>query len=155
RHPGALSDNDPRHLYNPKWTHTFAQWAEMVDDGHVVWNRGDGTQAAFSNVGTADFPDWRSDECYLRMIATHATIHSAYFEYEPGDPSTVEVDYAGFAIIDGDGTQYDFDTVRWNLWAHHLGETHREAYAIPYFLLSRITDRWGGTLDVSWNDYGV
>src|SRR5262249_55594189 len=94
---------------------------------------------------------------YLSLTSDNSAppLKSFAFEHEPGDVTTVEVPYHSFTLIDGDQTRYEFQSVSWNMYSHRADEAHRDAYAIPYFRLSNITDRWGRSISVTWSAYGV
>src|SRR5262249_16156724 len=71
KHPAALSDASSADNYNPRWTHSFAQWVEVLNDGSAIWHHGDGTEAEFEQywVGTSG-PFWRSEESYLSLTSS-------------------------------------------------------------------------------------
>src|SRR5262249_7102041 len=63
RHPAALSDDHLSDNYNPLWTHSFAQWIEVLADGTAVWNRGDGKQVPFAQYWQGNQgPYWRAED---------------------------------------------------------------------------------------------
>ena len=151
KHPAALSDKDRHDTYNPKWTHSYAQWIEVVWNGYAVWNRGDGTQMAFEQYWVEQSgPFWRSVESY-HQLASVGALQSPGFRYQD-DETSVSVPYAEFTMVDGDQTVYEFKQVRWNISEHPPEET---SYAIPYFLLTKVTDRWGRSVAINWDDKGV
>jgi YD repeat-containing protein len=147
RHPAGLSDREDRWDYNPKWTHNFAQWLEVLEDGTAIWNRGDGTQLGFAISWNGNTPSWKSGESYHTLSAS-GQLESPQLEVDD-EWTSVETRYAAFVLKDGDGTAYTFDRVRWNLSSTPDNFNH---FAIPYFLLTRIEDRWGRNLTLSWDD---
>ncbi|MGV3720654.1 MAG: hypothetical protein ACO1SX_07065, partial [Actinomycetota bacterium] len=58
----------------------------------------------------------------------------------------ISVPYGQFQVIDGSGTRYTFDKVHWETGA---------TTAMPYFLLTRVQDRWGREVNVTWNGLGL
>jgi RHS repeat-associated protein len=147
-HPAALSDRFQDNRYNPKWTHSFAQWIEVLEDGHAVWNRGDGSRMVFEQYWNgASGPFWRSEESYHTLTSSGFST-SPTFKYED-DPTFEYVPFAQFTLRDGAGTQYTFDQVRWNIAEE---PPLSDAYAVPYFLLTKVTDRWNRTLNLTWTN---
>jgi hypothetical protein len=105
----------------------FAQW----------WN---GTQGAF----------WTSEESYHTLSSEGQAVSPIFqFDYEQ---TFVAAPYGRFTLVDGDHTQYEFNQVRWN-----ISEIPPDGvgYAIPYFLLTKIMDRWGRLIQVNWSGAGV
>lgn len=151
RDPAALSDSNPGNHYNPKWTHTYAQWIEVLADGNAVWNQGDGTQHSFiPETGPNGEMLWRGRDGNHTLTSSGLST-SPQFEYE-GEPLTVAVPYSEFVLKDGEGTEYRFDQVRWNI---SPSPQNAVGYAIPYFLLKKITDRWGRVVNITWGPDGV
>jgi len=89
---------------NSKWTHTFAQWVEVVDTGgngiRAVWYNGSGTQA-FRDGGSGN---WISEDSDTTMQSGGAAISR---------PSGASVPQSWFKITDADGTVYQFENVYW------------------------------------------
>lgn len=78
RHPAGLSDRNPSDHYNPKWTHTYAQWIEVLGDGTAVWNAGDGTQQGFTQYFEGQQgPLWSSRD------STHTLVSTGLSEFSP------------------------------------------------------------------------
>ncbi len=154
-HPAALSDKDQKHNYNPKWTHTYAQWVEVTLSGHALWHRGDGTTIAFEQYWNgAEGPFWRTDESYHTLTSTGQSQSPTL--YVEGKPYTITVPYAHFTLRDAAGTTYRFMEQRW----HVVNSDPWHNYAVPplampSFLMTSITDRWGRQLDIAWGNHAA
>src|SRR5262249_19595958 len=131
--------------------HSFAQWIEVLADGTAVWNRGDGKQVPFAQYWQGNQgPYWRAEDSYHTLTSSgHADSPTLIYE---DDSTCVTVPYGSFVLKDGAQTQYFFTQVRWHLADH---PPNGDGFAIPYFLLTQVRDRWGRVINVTWNDYGV
>ncbi len=151
KHPAALSDHNQATNYNPLWTHTYAQWVEVLQTGQAVWHKGDGTTEPFEQYWNGQQgPFWRSAGSQL-TLASSGTSTSPWFTYED-DQTRATVPFSSFVLKTADQTEYTFDIVRWNIADH---PPHPDGYAIPYFLLRQIRDRWSRTVTLVWNSDGV
>src|SRR5205085_6636832 len=76
---------------------------------------------------------------YHRHLHSFPTRRSSDLSYE--DEQVREtVPYSTFTLKDADQTEYTFGQVRWNIADEPPFD---DGYAIPYFLLTQIRDRWG------------
>lgn len=109
RHPAALSDPNNSSSYNPKWTHTFAQWVEVLLDGTALWHRGDGTTIAFpfGSAPPGQPRTWQAPDSYHTLTAFGPTVTSPSFLYED-DGTTESFRESRFEIYDGEQTRYSF-----------------------------------------------
>jgi RHS repeat-associated protein len=127
---------------NSRWTHTWAQFVEVVSDdiGNPValWHGGDGTVTGFRQN-----PDgsWTPRDSF-HALASGGTA-STQVDRGDGNQETISVPYGWFEITDEDGTLHRFEQVHW--------EGGLDT-SIPYFLLSRVTDRYGRFVDLAWTN---
>jgi RHS repeat-associated protein len=146
KHPAALSDDNIDAGYNPKWSCSFAEWIEVLDNGTAVWNRADGSQTTFSKSGPPEAPLWTSEDSYLTLTSTGEAT-SPQFKHEDY-LTTVKVPFASFTLKDSQGNTYTFDDVVWRTSDH---PPFADSYAIPYFRLRSVSDRWSRTVYVNWD----
>ena len=128
---------------NSRWAHTWAQFVEVVDDGegevHALWHTGDGRTVGFHAAGSS----WAGDDSEHTLTSSgQASTTLPLPRGYNGTSITVPSPYGQFIVTDGDGTQYLFNRIYWEKgkWT-----------AIPYFLLSQITDRFGRNIFLTWN----
>jgi YD repeat-containing protein len=130
---------------NPKWSHSFAQWIDLIRDEqgkeHAVW-RQNGRWITFQR--TLPSGAWEAPDSYLKISSVAGSGNSPSFQCGGGS-QTLPVPYASFTITDGNGTQYLFDTIYWSIG---------ECQALPHYLLRLITDRWGRQLTITWTNQG-
>ncbi len=151
KHPAALSDQNQATNYNPLWTHSFAQWIEVLQTGEAVWHKGDGTAEAFEQYWNGTQGPFRRSHGSFLTLTSSGSSTSPWFTYED-DQTRQDVPFSSFVLKTADQTEYTFDIVRWNIADH---PPQPDGYAIPYFLLRQIRDRWARTVTVVWNSDGV
>lgn len=158
-HPGALSDHRRGLGYNPKWTHTFAQWVEKSASGEgYVWTRSDGHRILFpARSWDAVTKTWTgaADDSFNSFTAYKEGPDKFTIVYGPSSdangnqiapkPILVTTDTGSVVLHDGHGTYYRFEKIFWQK------KDGFDAYAFPYWLLSSIRDRWGRQLTVQWS----
>ena len=143
---------------NTRWTHSWAQFVEVVSDGaemHALWHTGNGGAVGFLGTWDAQTQAYTwvpSDSVHtMQSFGTASITYPTQVTEPTGNAlvnTTVRVDvpYGRFIVTDGAGTRYTFDQVHW--------ETGQGA-AIPYFLLKQVRDRWNRTIAVNWNSDGL
>jgi len=145
---------------NTRWTHSWAQFVEVVSDGaemQALWHTGDGGAVGF--LGNWDNEakqySWVPKDSFHSLTSVGSA--SVTVDTEVVDPTgggnvtvpskfAITVPYGQFQVIDGAGTRYTFDQVHWETGA---------TTAMPYFLLTRVQDRWGRQVAVTWNGSGL
>jgi YD repeat-containing protein len=138
---------------NSKWTHPYAQWIDLFRDetGHeyAVWHRGGG-YLAFPNSATG----FVSPDSYHVIASTDGTSSSTVNYPCNGSTASVTAPYQTFTITDADGTRYFFNQPQSGTGIH-LSWTTANCTALPHYLLSRIEDRWGRAVNLTWSDVTV
>jgi RHS repeat-associated protein len=157
--PADLSDFDQGDAYSPRWSLSYAEWIEILDDRTALWNRADGSQMTFTALKDANGVQledalgnllWECEEGPYTLTESGDST-SPQFTHD-GSLTTREVPYGQFELKDAAGTTWTFDRVRWN-----TSDTpaYDGAYAIPYYRLGAVSDRFGRGVSVSWDDWGI
>lgn len=143
---------------NTRWTHSWAQFVEVVSDGaevHALWHTGNGGSVGFLGIwdtATKAYT-WAPTDSVHSMESLGTASHTYQTQVVDSTANVlvnttmrVDVPYGQFRVTDGAGTLYTFSQVHW--------ETGTGA-AIPYFLLRQVRDRWNRTVTVNWNGDGL
>ncbi len=125
---------------------------DEVGEEHALWHTGNGGVVSFRKIpgsGLNDFT-WEPNDSYhsLASAGTSRTWVEKRITADGGNTSSVvkievRVPYATFEATDGAGTRYQFTRVFWR---------KDEGTATAYFLLTGVLDRWGRTVDLTWQE---
>jgi YD repeat-containing protein len=138
---------------NDKWSHSFCQWItlEQAPNGaqYAMWHR-DGRGMAFpAGTGGAFLqPDSFHSLTADPLTSPVQTWEQVQYPCRGITPQPVmNAPYRSFTVMDGDGTKYEFNK---SSSQNTLFWVTAECQAVPHWLLSRITDRWGRSTTVNW-----
>lgn len=111
---------------------------------YAVWHH-EGGSVAFPF--DAAFGQYKSPESNLTITASGPSVSQDYLC--DGLAKQMVTEHRSFVITDAAGTQYQFNV------SPVTGESHLiwragECQALPFYLLSRIQDRWGRELALTW-----
>lgn len=157
--PTVIPEPNLAHLStrNSRWTHTWAQFVEVVDEGTgepgestgqiaALWHTGNGGVVKFDGVVDGGSLSWAPEDSYHSMTSSgFATTQLPLPTGYPTGSFPVSVPYNNFVVRDGDGTLYTFDKVFW---------MKGRSTAVPYFLLTHILDRYGREITLEWSNDG-
>jgi YD repeat-containing protein len=150
---------------NSHWTHTWAQYLEVVADDageiQAIWNTGGGSVGFQWNADQT----WTARDSFHRLrmggvtehIATGPSVivggngcaaggeaggaNACMVSERKVTPRRIVLPYGWFEATDAAGTIYRFEGVYWE---------DGTGVAISYFPLKRVTDRWGRVVNLTW-----
>jgi RHS repeat-associated protein len=140
---------------NSHWRHTFAQWIDLWKEPggqqYAVWHH-EGRKLAFPyNAVTGQY---ESPESNLTITADATPQTSPYYPCD-GLRKTLTTLHKSFVIKDEEGTEFQFNVDPIPSGEFHLVWRTGECTAVPYYLLTRIKDRWGRELKLNWSNTTV
>ena len=172
--PGVNAQPDLSRLSqrNSRWTHNWAQFMEVVEDPggelHALWHTGGGAVGFLGNsLGTWTSADDSHTLTSGGTSSKQLTIRRTVMSTGAGLPGPtgeaaacggalpaqqrlrivkVFTPYSWFEARDAAGSVYRFDQVYWETGAANGG------VAIPHFPLTRITDRYGRVVNLTWSE---
>jgi RHS repeat-associated protein len=137
---------------NCKWSHSYSQWIDLYQDEggkrYAVWHRG-GTAFSFEETGQEPNTTFLSPDSDHSLAYGGGPITTPSYPCQ-GMSQTHTLKYGWFIARDRDLTEYQFN------YQPPGGQTHlvwrtAECSALPSYLLTRIKDRWGRVVNITWS----
>jgi RHS repeat-associated protein len=137
---------------NSHWTHSFAMWLTLPSDesqaGWAVVHR-PGMALTFRKPASGN--TWTPLESFDTLVASMTTVTpTVTYPCNGASVPFMPTVAKWFTLTDRDGTNYVFGSADNNVTSPVWRIS--ECSALPVYLLSKITDRWGREIDVTWTD---
>jgi hypothetical protein len=131
-----------------RWSHPYAHsislWRGQTGKEYALW-QANGRALGFQKSGTT----WTAPDSGLSLTAGGGTVTSPSYPCN-GGTATLQVPQAWFVVKDDEGTEFEFNKSVPGGQTHLVWQTGNCA-AYPTYLLTRIRDRWGRVLNVTWS----